>query len=1751
MYYPSILNKLLRTLLCCLIVGSVYGQTWRPLPMYGGGFITHIVPHPTEANTVVGVCDVGGLFQTVNGGTTWTQLNSTVPKTDFKNWSVRSFAFDPLTPTTSYYLAGDAPYSAGTMGKLWKTTNNGTAWTSFALPCGISGNNAGRYAGATLLIDPTNTARIIVAGQPNFNYGTSNWNSDSGLFISTTNGASFTKVGGTAFDRMWITALRFAPSNPNTVYFSAITNTVNSVATTTGGLWKYDFATSSLTQLQTVDVMDFDFDASGENTIITTATTSNRVTTNGGTTWTALTTPAGLQYGLYATAHPSMAGTWYFGTYSFNNNSIITTSDAGASFYAVKYNGGANLAKINYPSYLATTYKPGFGNYMTGIFFHPANPNTAYLSDWYGVWKTNDASLPLVNAAVASSSTSNANWSWTFQADGIYNMVQVRTSVHPMDTTRFYANVADLHYYESTNSGVSMNYNTTAPMNMTCRIDFHQKNTAIGYMCGTQEHGDIGKLFKTTNGGATWAQIAATTFNGGARNITDLQLTQNADTIIVGVERNTLPSQIYRSDNGGTTWYAWDTGLTVGNVFQTWGKQDKLLRDANGRTFYVWAENKLFRRSLSDAVWTLVTMPGTVSWIAGVKTHPTIPNTLYLSYYTNFIYKSSDNGVTWTATANIGSGTGVFAVSRQGSMAVQSWGASGEHILKLSRDNGATWQSLGTDGFLRMIDGLTFLQDRKLIGWTGGNSGFIADLPPNPTTFFAQSKPLPTTFMGINAWMPDSVGTTYYAGKLLNNTHWSPTKAAKPRLVRIGGIAYDQRFFTNYQIIKLIDSIRAAGAEPLVQVPLWGGNFSAANAAAIVHYLNTTMSRNIRYFSVGNEPNSVYNDTGKGFAANSYTPVQYAAHVKAFSVAMKAIDPSLKIVAGELAWYDATWVNALIGGSADITGRDAATGYDYIDIFSFHTYPFGSTTPTRAQVVSSMAAFEANLADIYTRINPINAKNTRANPLLYAVTEINIDWQNPAGDGLVGVGANSFLGGQWLAHAYTKAAQYGAAFVALWSVAEGGDGQATDIGFLSLNTAAKKPLYHHYDIISKQFRDTIYTTTSNQVGVWAASAKMTDGWAVILSNTASSTDFTFSLRFDKTASTAGNSLKININAAMNKEVQDTLPQRATVVYFYSPKGHLRAKLVYKEGDTQPLFAAYLPTRVKRAFAHYLPWYDVASNPFGMYPRSGWCYEGAACSDTTRKNYTYKPLIGEYSQYDREVLRYHLRLAKAARIDGFIVNLTPTSASQVRIFSRLCEEAVAMNSSCPSCNFRFLVSYDNSSVSSNAAIRHDFAVLRDSFYQNPSFQSLFFKDDITNQPVLLTWSETNRQAYQDELNTVFGNDEILQISRNAVAFDLCDANFEWVGYLNNSRTNTADWGESYFNDFDWIAARQDEGNRITTLRYANALKMGGVYPGFDDRNVPVFWNGGAVRYIAREVSAGETMQLTWQKFRNYTPKRLGGTVGIAAPWVQLITWNDFPEGTQIEPTVALGYKAWQTNRTNIAAWKGAATAANDSLGGEAAFTIYQAAKSGRTTDAATAATLFCSGDYSGAIAAAAVTLPVNWLRFSVQQKQQPNSVLLHWQTAQEQNCKSFTVERSKNGIDFEVLKTVAATGNSNTVSSYYAVDDAPLFDLSYYRIRQTDFDGKSSVSNTLSTLFSLAAEPIQVQPNPVAADKMLRITTNSPLTTLQLFTELGQELGSYELTGNQQELSVSQLPAGVYFFRFSYGDAVCIKRVVVL
>src|SRR5436190_13794163 len=196
-----------------------------------------------------------------------------------------------------------------------------------------------------------------------------------------------------------------------------------------------------------------------------------------------------------------------------------------------------------------------------------------------------------------------------------------------------------------------------------------------------------------------------------------------------------------------------------------------------------------------------------------------------------------------------------------------------------------------------------------------------------------EAQTIPTNFFGQNAWMPDSVGNVKYYGKLRQN--WGKIRDSKAAIVRFGGIAPDNHMPTNFQYIQMIDSIRAKGMEPILQVPFHRGAYTAQQAAAIVQYVNVTKGKNVLYWIIGNEPDLDY----------AYTSAsQVAAYFKPFASAMKAVDPGIKIIGPECAWYNTGIINGLTtpGGPDDITGKDAAGRY-YVDIISFHYYGFNGT----------------------------------------------------------------------------------------------------------------------------------------------------------------------------------------------------------------------------------------------------------------------------------------------------------------------------------------------------------------------------------------------------------------------------------------------------------------------------------------------------------------------------------------------------------------------------------------------------------------------------------------------------------------------------------------------------------------------------------------------------------------------------------------------------------------------------------------
>lgn len=107
-----------------------------------------------------------------------------------------------------------------------------------------------------------------------------------------------------------------------------------------------------------------------------------------------------------------------------------------------------------------------------------------------------------------------------------------------------------------------------------------------------------------------------------------------------------------------------------------------------------------------------------------------------------------------------------------------------------------------------------------------------------------------------------------------------------------------------------------------------------------------------------------------------------------------------------------------------------------------------------------------------------------------------------------------------------------------------------------------------------------------------------------------------------------------------------------------------------------------------------------------------------------------------------------------------------------------------------------------------------------------------------------------------------------------------------------------------------------------------------------------------------------------------------------------------------------------------------------------------------------------------------SLPVTLVSFSASNLGEQN--YLAWKTSFESNSEGFDIERSWDGNQFEKIGFVTGIGNSNIGSDYSFTDRSPLF-LSYYRLKQLDFDGTFSYSRVISVK-SPDAE-IVAYPNP--------------------------------------------------------------------
>lgn len=183
----------------------------------------------------------------------------------------------------------------------------------------------------------------------------------------------------------------------------------------------------------------------------------------------------------------------------------------------------------------------------------------------------------------------------------------------------------------------------------------------------------------------------------------------------------------------------------------------------------------------------------------------------------------------------------------------------------------------------------------------------------------------------------------------------------------------------------------------------------------------------------------------------------------------------------------------------------------------------------------------------------------------------------------------------------------------------------------------------------------------------------------------------------------------------------------------------------------------------------------------------------------------------------------------------------------------------------------------------------------------------------------------------------------------------------------------------------------------------------------------------------------------------------------------------------------------------------------------------------TTNNGTMVNFALSGASSNFVSHTLTPLPVTLTKFSV--VKQGTGALLQWQTATEQNSKDFVIQRSTDGIKYNGIGSVEAAGNSTSLRNYAFVDPSPVTGKNYYRLNQTDLDGKSAFSPVRLLSFTNTGKLVWYSTGSRSVEVSLQMGSNEKYIISDISGHLVRQ---GQLSSGKT--SLSGLPGGIYIVK---------------
>ena len=176
---------------------------------------------------------------------------------------------------------------------------------------------------------------------------------------------------------------------------------------------------------------------------------------------------------------------------------------------------------------------------------------------------------------------------------------------------------------------------------------------------------------------------------------------------------------------------------------------------------------------------------------------------------------------------------------------------------------------------------------------------------------------------------------------------------------------------------------------------------------------------------------------------------------------------------------------------------------------------------------------------------------------------------------------------------------------------------------------------------------------------------------------------------------------------------------------------------------------------------------------------------------------------------------------------------------------------------------------------------------------------------------------------------------------------------------------------------------------------------------------------------------------------------------------------------------------------------------------------------------------------------AAPLPITLDYFNA--KKQLESIFIDWQTLSEINNDFFTVEKSEDANNWKILTLINGSGNSNSINYYNTIDYSPYSNGTYYRLKQTDFNGEFSYSK-IKYFGNILKYNISIYPNPTS--KEVNITSKKEIESIEIYSLNGHLIYQKQyIFVKHYRLDLQFLKSGNYLLKIKCGSSVITEKIL--